>query len=304
MRCALITDHTVRDLYAKGLSHVFSFPPGEKYKTRETKAFLEDLLLESGFSKDTVIVGLGGGVVTDMAGYLASTFCRGVALVLIPTTLMAMVDAAIGGKNGVNTPLGKNMIGTIYHPQKVIIDERFLKTLPEKEKRNGEVEILKMGLVADASLLNSRNILNSIEFKRRIVALDEKETGLRRILNLGHTVGHALEKLSGYEMSHGDAVSLGIRIECQMAYVMGLLKRGDWEVIQALFPKEKVPYSCEEIIEAMILDKKSKEREPRFVLLQEIGKPHSFEGEWCAPVPEGILREVLDEYVMCLSARS
>jgi 3-dehydroquinate synthetase len=150
-----------------------------------------------------------------------------------------MVDAAIGGKNGVNTPLGKNMIGAIYHPQKVIIDPLFLKTLPEKEKYNGKVEIMKMGLIADESLLHTQDIFQAIEVKRRIIALDDQEIGRRRLLNLGHTVGHALERLSKYEMSHGEAVSLGVRVECQCAYRMGLLKEKDWSLIQTLFPKKR-----------------------------------------------------------------
>ncbi len=304
MRYAIITDHTVEALYGgafKGAS-IFSFPPGEKYKTRETKEKLEDLLLESGHTRDTTIVGLGGGVVTDIAGYVAATFCRGVPLVLIPTTLVGMVDAAIGGKNGVNTPLGKNMVGTIYHPERVIIDTRFLKTLTEKEYQNGKVEIMKMGLIADESLLYSQDIFQAIEVKRRIVALDSRETGRRRLLNLGHTVGHALEHLSGYEISHGEAVSLGIRIECQCAYRMGLLREKDWLIIEALFPKQEIPYSQEELKSAMLLDKKSKGATFRFVLLKQIGKPLPFEGEYCSGVPDTILSEVLDEYVVCKCA--
>jgi 3-dehydroquinate synthase len=304
MRFVTITDHTVNALYGRGSQNVFSFPPGEKYKTRETKEWLEDLLLESGFTRDTVITGLGGGVVTDMAGYLAATFCRGVPLVLIPTTLVAMVDAAIGGKNGVNTPLGKNMIGTIYHPHKVIIDTRFLATLPDKEKKNGEVEIMKIGLIADPSLLKSKSIPGAIEAKRRLIARDDKEAGLRRLLNLGHTIGHALEHLSAYEMSHGEAVSLGIRIECQIAYRMGLLNRHDWQIIQNLFPKQEIPYSHQAFREALILDKKSQRGVPRFVLLKEMGQPHFFDGEYCSSVPEAILSEVLDEYVVCSCSKS
>lgn len=303
MRVIIITDHTVEKLYGKEFqkhlrADLLSFPPGEKYKTRQTKEHLEDTLLNAGYGKDTVIVGLGGGVVTDIAGFLASTFCRGVDLILIPTTLVAMVDAAIGGKNGVNTPLGKNMIGTIYHPKQVIINSSFLQTLPEKELYNGKVEIMKLGLIADPYLLDHADIARALEIKRRLVALDTNDQGIRRLLNLGHTIGHALESLSSYEMSHGEAVASGIRIECECAFRLGLLEKESWEIIQTLFPKVPLAYSREAILETLKFDKKSQGGLPRFVLLKQIAEPLSFGGEYCSSIPEEILSEVLDDYVM------
>lgn len=308
MRSIIITDHTVEKLYGKKWQTHFkadliSFPAGEKYKTRKTKEILEDALLKEGYKKDTVLIALGGGVVTDMVGYLASTFCRGVDLILIPTTLVAMVDAAIGGKNGVNTSYGKNMIGTIYHPKQVIIDTSFLKTLPQKEIYNGQVEIMKLGLLFDPYLLTHLDILRAIELKRRVVALDETDQGKRRLLNLGHTIGHALEHLSSYTLLHGEAVALGIRIECDYAFRLGVLEEESWRVIQELFPKKKIPYTHKQLIETLFLDKKSKQGRPRFVLLKKIGQALSCEDEYCHFISDEILSEVLDDYVVHCYAR-
>ncbi len=303
MRSIIITDHVVEKLYGQEWqkrlqADVLSFPAGEKYKTRKTKEILEDALFKEGYGKDTVMIALGGGVVTDIVGYLASTFCRGVDLVLIPTTLVAMVDAAIGGKNGVNTPLGKNMLGTIYHPKHVIIDSSFLYTLPEQELNNGRVEIMKLGLLFDPYLLEHLDILRAIELKRRVIALDDQDKGMRRLLNLGHTIGHALEHLSSYHLSHGEAVALGIRIECECAFRLGVLEEESWRVIQDLFPARDIPYAKEQIIETLFLDKKSQQGKPRFVLLKKIGQPLSCEGDYCSFIPDEILSEVLDDYVM------
>lgn len=299
MRYALITDHTVEKLY----SHLFpfpcfSFPAGEKHKTRETKARLEDQLLEAGFSRETTLIGLGGGVVTDLAGFLASTFCRGVPLVLVPTTLLAMVDAAIGGKNGVNTPLGKNMIGTFYLPEKTVIDPQFLKTLPEKELWNGRVEMLKAGLIADPDLFAFPDMEHAIEVKRKIVFADPHEKGERRLLNFGHTIGHALEKLSDYEMAHGEAVATGIVLESRLAYALGVLDHSSLEQIEAAFPPASLSYAPERLMQAMQLDKKSTKGTPRFVLLEKIGKPLTCGGEYCASVPEPTLFRVLHDAIM------
>ena len=190
MRRAIITDSNVAPLYGSQFEgELFIFPAGEEHKTRATKEHLENQLFEKGFGRDTCIVALGGGVVNDLAGFLAATYCRGVPLVLIPTTLLAMVDASIGGKNGVNTPFGKNMVGTFYPPQKVIIDTRFLETLPPREFLNGKMEMIKHGLIADSALFASlegpynleKVIFENRRIKEEIVQADEKETGMRHI---------------------------------------------------------------------------------------------------------------------------
>ncbi|MBS0649121.1 MAG: 3-dehydroquinate synthase [Verrucomicrobia bacterium] len=316
MKYALITDHLVKELYGKTLLEhlkaqghdiqLFSFPAGEPSKTRATKQQLEDALLSQGYGRDTTLLALGGGVVTDLVGFLASTFCRGVHLILIPTTLLAMVDAAIGGKTGVNTELGKNMIGTFYFPQSLLIHPGFLKTLPEEEMFNGKVEMLKAGLIADAGFFQAfekipleNAIARAIEIKRRIVALDPHEKGLRRTLNCGHTIGHAVETLSRYTISHGRAVAAGIVLESRMAYEMGLLKKESLEQIEERFPPVSIAFSPEEILNILRTDKKSSHGYPRFVLLQEIGIPLACAGEYCIEVPLEILTQVLHDAAMC-----
>jgi 3-dehydroquinate synthase len=312
MRYALITDDRVEKLYGQafcthlsslGLDvQLFSFPAGESSKTRATKEKLEDALLSENLSRDTTIIALGGGVVTDLAGFLASTFCRGVELILIPTTLMGMIDAAIGGKNGVNTEHGKNMIGSLYDPKKLLICPEFLKTLPESEWFNGGVEMLKAGLVADAEFFHEFSTIpipeaidRAIEIKRRIIARDPHEKGLRRVLNLGHTIGHALETLSDYQMSHGQAVAAGIVLEAQMSYEMGILKKEALDQIRQRFPPVTLTFDFKAIFDVIRKDKKAVDGNPRFALLEDIGVPLSAEGAYCTEIPLEILHKVLAE---------
>lgn len=294
---AIITDHTVAQLYGLaalryfGKAQLFSFPAGEASKTRETKAWLEDALLEAGFGKETTIVGLGGGVVTDMAGFLAATFYRGVPLILIPTTLMAMVDTAIGGKNGVNTGRGKNQLGTIYPPHQVIFDTRFLSTLPVQEWQNGFSEIIKHGLIADTTLLKTFDIRDAIEVKRRIVAQDLYDKGKRRLLNFGHKIGHALETASGYQITHGEAIAKGLVIESRVALELGYLRKSAFDVIQSLLPPAFYSLDPEAVFSAM--------RKPiRLSMLRDIGEPLSFNGEYCTLVDPEIVRNILYDYAM------
>lgn len=299
MKVAIITDDTVRHLYGSYFPWpIFSFPPGDASKNRQTKEHLEDLLLENGFSTDTLIVGLGGGVVLDLAGFLAATFCRGVPLVLIPTTLVGMVDAAIGGKNGVNTPLGKNKIGTIYHPSQVFIDPRFLKTLPPEEIDNGRVEMKKIFLLKAPEFLQEPSleaqIWKAIELKRRIVAQDPLGVGLRHLLNLGHTVGHALETLSCYQLSHGKAVAAGIVIESRIALEMGILSQKSFHQIEALFPFPTCDYPPKKVIEVMRRDKKGFS----CILLKEIGDPATYNGSYCIQPDLAVVYEVLSDYYL------
>jgi 3-dehydroquinate synthase len=312
MKYALITDSTVEELYGKALYsylrelgydvQIFSFPAGEGSKTRTTKEKLEDQLLLAGYGRETTIIALGGGVVTDLAGFLASTFCRGVPLVLIPTTLLGMVDAAIGGKTGVNTEQGKNMIGSFYFPETLVIDAFFLKTLPEKEMFNGTVEMLKAGLIADAEFFENFSnipmgeaIHRSIEIKRRIVAQDPQETGLRRILNLGHTIGHAIETLSHYEISHGEAVAAGIVLEAQIGYELGILKASAFEKISRNFPQVPFNFDPEKLLSILCRDKKALGRRPRFVFLKDIGVPLNYDGNYCQEVAPELITQVLHD---------
>jgi 3-dehydroquinate synthase len=319
--CAIITDATLKKLYAKQLqgldAKVFSIPSGETAKTRETKAYLEDLLLSHHLGRDTLLIGLGGGVICDIVGFVAATYCRGVSLVLIPTTLLAMVDAAIGGKTGVNTPYGKNTIGSFYFPDQVLIDPSFLQTLPKQELRNGLVEVIKYSLIASKPLfvqlqkhingfasLDVAWIKHLIQKSIRIKGKDIREDpfeqkGRRRILNYGHTIGHALEKLEEYRMPHGQAVAIGMMAAAFMSCEMGFLRFEQLEEIQALFQQYDIPlklkktHPIDAFLTGFALDKKAVKGSVRFVLLKEIGAAHPFEGEYCTEVPFPILEKAL-----------
>lgn len=314
---ALITDDTVGKLYGKTLSealkkeglevYLFSFPQGEQYKTRQTKELIENEMFERGLGRDTCVIAMGGGVVTDLAGFLAATFCRGVSLVMIPTTLLGMVDASIGGKVGVNVPYGKNLVGAFYLPNKIWIDPSTLQTLHHLERKNGFVEMLKAGLIADAdfftylhknpdSILELEVIQKSFEIKLQIVEQDRKDKGIRTLLNFGHTVGHALEKATRYSLKHGEAVALGILCEAFISLKSGVLSEKPFQYIQKVFtplvPSPKI--SIDQILTAMQWDKKSSQGKARFVMIEDIGSPCTFDGQYCAPVDKQILMESLE----------
>jgi len=321
-KAAIIADVNVASL-AKKLqdkihAELFLFDGGEAAKTRKTKEQFEDLLLERGFGRDTLLIGLGGGVVTDFTTFLASTYMRGVSLILVPTSLLAMVDAAIGGKSAVDTPFGKNLIGSTYHPSHIFIDPDLLATLPEPEWTCGLAEILKYGLIADSAIwdLLEENptdwksslhslLLSSIKAKLKIVAVDPLETkGSRRVLNFGHTIAHALETLSGYTLPHGEAVAIGCVAESALSYRLGYLSHSDFARIRSLFKKFPfsfaVPKDLANLIDAMRIDKKAKGGEPRFVLIDRIGSPVPFEGEYCRPVPTQELQTLIED-TLCLN---
>jgi 3-dehydroquinate synthetase len=231
---------------------------------------------------------------------------RGVPLILIPTTLLAIVDAAIGGKTAINTPYGKNLIGTIYYPKAIFADLDMLQTLPEKEWFNGLAEILKIGLIYDTSIWkmakeNSKDpdlILKAIQGKVAIVEQDPTEQALRRILNFGHTIGHALETVSQYEMSHGEAVALGCVVESHLSMRLGHLSEKDFEQIQSIYSllSLKLPktYNRAKLLSAMAHDKKKALGEIRFVLIDKIGHAIPFKGAYCQTVTQSGLEATLD----------
>lgn len=314
-RIAIITDENVAKLYTLPGDYLFTFPHGEQNKTRETKQRLEDQLLEKGLGRDTCIIALGGGVVTDLAGFIAATYCRGVPLVMIPTTLLGMVDASIGGKTGVNVPQGKNLIGCIYQPKKVCIDPATLKSLPLNELSNGVVEMIKHGLIADAQIFAylenhakqllaldpavlEQAIFDSCRIKKEIVEEDEREKGKRHLLNFGHTVGHALERLTNYALPHGEAVAIGLLAESHMAVQLGYLAESDLERIRRVLQAYAVPLKMpkvapEALLKAMASDKKALKAKPRFVLIEAIGSPMPFGGNYCTEVEEGVIKKAL-----------
>jgi 3-dehydroquinate synthase len=313
-RIALITDSIVEELYGwewlqkldeRGFEvDLFSFPAGEFSKTRATKQDLEDRMLAAGLNRDCCVLALGGGVVLDLAGFVAATFCRGVPLILIPTTLLAMADSCIGGKNGVNTPAGKNLIGSFLQPKAVLIDLDFLGSLSLEQIQDGNTEMIKHGLIADADYFHalpdlSLNdaIVRSIGIKQAVIDQDLKETGLRRILNFGHTIGHAVEKLSDYKISHGQCVAFGLRVESQISHLLGCLDATSLEMIQSAVSSLSIPFSVQEILEAMSSDKKSVDSKPRFVVLEKIGRPLPCDGHYCKTVDPKLVIDALSTTV-------
>lgn len=303
----MVTDKTVAQLYGFKLCQLLrcqgfdislvAFPAGEEFKTRATKEKLEDWLLERHFLRNTMLIALGGGVVTDLVGFLAATYCRGVHLILIPTTLVAMCDAAIGGKTGVNTTHGKNLVGAFYLPSALILEPRFLKTLSQDDLFCGKVEILKAGLIADPELFLrfselslEEALLRAVEVKRRIVAHDLNDHGKRAWLNLGHTLGHAIEVASHFQISHGKAVSLGIVLEAKIAVAMGMLPEKSLGQIEEALKPWRLDVRPDLILDALKFDKKGMQR---FVLLEEIGKPVVKEVELA------LVKEVLHDKALC-----
>ncbi len=303
---------------------LLSFPAGEKEKSRERKAILEDRLLSEGFGRDTCIIALGGGVVTDLVGFLASTYCRGVPLILVPTTLLGMVDAAIGGKTGVNTQFGKNLIGTFYSADRIYIDPETLSSLPPEEWTNGIAEVIKYALIHSPQLYQMlRNwnradakqvemiIHECVLIKAQVVEMDfEEKLGLRRILNFGHTIAHAIETIENYQLSHGEAVAIGMIVESFISVRMGYLTADALSEIEALI--RSFPFSLkisrgvtrEKMLSTLLLDKKSSRGAVRFVLLQKIGSCHPFNKEYCTTIPEKTLDEALSWMFSLFSGES
>ena len=301
----VITDSNVNKFFGKKLTQqlvktglkttLISFPAGEASKTRQIKNALEDKLLELKAGRDSVIIALGGGVVGDMAGFLAATLHRGIPYVQIPTTLLAQVDSSIGGKVAVDHPKGKNLIGAFYQPKAVYIDSKVLSTLPVHEFYCGMAEVIKYGAILDTKFFeylhkNSDTILshdeatlNTIikrccELKRMVVEKDEKENDLRRILNFGHTVGHAIELLMNYKLSHGEAIAIGMMVETKISVSMGLIEPDSLPCMEFLLSMYHLPTTLppqvqlQKLFTTTLLDKKAKAGAVHYTLLEEIGK--------------------------------
>lgn len=286
----LIGHNWLSFLVNKGIFiELFIFEEGEKNKSRENKARLENQLFAKGFGRDICLIALGGGVTMDLIGFIAATYMRGVHLVCIPTTLLAMVDAAIGGKNGINTTHGKNLLGSFYFPARVYYDFQCLHTLPKREWTNAMAEIIKYAVTLSSSLFlqleeeqkglsqTKKLVKTCIKLKHQIVSCDFKEqTGMRSILNFGHTIGHALEKMADFRLAHGEAVALGMLVESYLSWKMGFLSFASFTRIQMLissygFPLTIYGFEKEHCLENLKKDKKIRKDKNTFVLLQEIG---------------------------------
>lgn len=326
-RYAVITDSIVGPLYAekvraqleKGSADVLTIPAGESNKTRESWAWLTDQMLAKKYGRDSTVIALGGGVVGDLAGFVAATFMRGIPVIQIPTTLVAMVDASIGGKTAVDTPAGKNLVGAFHPPVAVLVDPQLLATLPLREMRAGFAEIVKHGAIADeaylrevasgASKILSANgstsdsmlslIVRSIEIKADIVGRDEREEGLRRTLNFGHTIGHAVELVSGYSLLHGEAVAIGMALESRLAELVGVASAGTAAMIAKALQSAGLPtalppgFEPDALIEAMRSDKKGVSGKTRVALPLRVGAMAGQETGWTVRVSDDQLREVL-----------
>lgn len=296
-RCAVICDDTVCGLYgrqvcrsleAAGLSPVlYAFPAGEQHKTLETYGAILGFLAESHITRSDCVVALGGGVAGDMAGFAAGTYQRGIDFIQVPTTFLAASDASVGGKTAVDLPAGKNLAGVFWQPRAVICDTETFATLPESAFQDGAAETLKHGLIADGEFFRflmtedmrrhlDAVVRRNVEIKAAVVAEDEREQGRRKILNFGHTLGHAIEKCSGYQVSHGHAVATGMVLASRAAEAMGFGGKGTLEAVLAACERYGLPTSCPysagELYAAATGDKKRSGGHIDVVILREVGQ--------------------------------
>lgn len=298
----IITDTVVNELYGArirdcfkraGLLEILAFPPGEASKSIATVDEAIRQMLDKGYDREATVVAMGGGVIGDLAGFVASIYKRGVRLIQVPTTLLAQVDASIGGKTGVNHPLGKNLIGTFYQPQMVWSDLALLKTLPRREIVCGLGEIIKYGIIRDPFLftlvehnfeeiftldmaLIEEIVRRCCEIKAKVVSVDEKDHGQRMILNFGHTIGHAIETTLDYRISHGEAVLLGMLAESKIALDLGKHSHDDFRRIRDLilrFDWQAIPgqINLDRLLAFLHRDKKAVGGRIKFVLPTKIG---------------------------------
>jgi 3-dehydroquinate synthase len=286
----------VRGALAKSASQVIeiSLPDGEKFKTFETLNLIFNELLLHRFDRSCLIVALGGGVIGDMAGFAAASYQRGVEFIQIPTTLLSQVDSSVGGKTGINHPLGKNMVGAFHQPRLVLADSSTLGSLPAKELAAGLAEVIKHGAITDFEYLQAvatdmpkilrydvdalaKAVQRSVEIKASVVIADEREAGLRATLNFGHTFGHAIEAGLGYgEWLHGEAVGAGMVMAADLSQRLGLLTLADRNLLRDIVASAGLPtrgpaWSAERYIELMSVDKKAKAGIPKFILLKGLG---------------------------------
>jgi len=294
---AIITDDIVNDLYADTVEHSlksagyktvvrYVFPNGEQSKTTETYVSILNTLAEANLSRSDVVIALGGGIPGDIAGFAAATYLRGIHFVQIPTTLLAMVDSSVGGKTAVNLSSGKNQVGAFYQPDAVICDVEALKTLSVNIFRDGCAEMIKQAVISDSELFELLKkpiepqiediIARNVTIKRDIVQIDERDTGIRQLLNFGHTIGHGIEKSSNYKVSHGEAVAIGMSIAGRGAWRMGFCDHACYSEIVEMLKHYKLPYETDvpakKIFETAFSDKKRNGQQITEVIPEKIGK--------------------------------
>lgn len=325
VRWVVIADDTVAGLYAArvaasfsgGRVDVLSFPEGESHKNRAQWADLTDGLLAAGAGRDAGIVALGGGVTGDLAGFVAATYLRGIPVVQVPTSVVAMVDSAVGGKTGVDTPAGKNLVGAFHPPAVVLVDPEAVVTLPRRQRAEGLAEAVKHGAIVDAdyaravgreaqALLSGdvpaveRMVVGSIRVKSQVVSRDEREGGLREILNFGHTLGHALEAASEYGVTHGEAVAVGMVLEARLGERVGCTHPGTATELTELLEAVELPTAPPPGLDLqrarafLTADKKVRKGRPRFVLLSRLGAVDDTGGGWARPVDDEAVADVLE----------
>ncbi len=325
-RYAVIADHRVAELHGAGLmadlgafgldARLFTFPAGEWNKTREQWSALTDQLLASRIGRDGAVVAFGGGVAGDLAGFVAATYLRGIPCAQVPTSLLAMIDSSVGGKTGVDVPAGKNLVGAFHPPRLVVADIAHLATLPRVQVASGMAEAIKHGAILDAAYFASLGdaaaclareldrleavVRRSIEIKAGVVASDERENDRRQILNFGHTVGHAVETLSGFDLLHGEAVAIGMAAEARIAEETGIAERGTRGAIVAMLERYDLPtaipenFTAERLVEAMQSDKKVRQGRVRLALPARIGMmAQSDDGAWTVEVESQVMLKAM-----------
>jgi 3-dehydroquinate synthase len=323
-RFAVIADDNVAPIHGEAVieaarragleTALFTFPAGEASKTRKSWSILTDELLDSGFGRDSCVIAVGGGVTTDLAGFVAATFLRGVPVVQVPTSYLAMIDASVGGKTGVDLKAGKNLVGAFHPPRLVVADPEVLSTLPLTERAQGLVEAFKHGAILDADYFVTLRdsvadlmaadpaaagpaVSRSVELKAGVVSEDEFEGGYRQILNFGHTLGHAIEAASEYRLGHGSAVAIGMLMEARLGERLGVTEQGTYAELKValeelLGPLDDTAIEPETAVGYLRTDKKVRAGRPRVVLLRRIGEVDPGQG-WSHEVAADVLAEEL-----------
>lgn len=319
----IVTNPTVAALYAQRVENALVkigqkvvrviLPDGEAHKNWSTLQLIFDGLIQAGADRKSTIIALGGGVIGDMAGFAAASFMRGIPFIQIPTTLLSQVDSSVGGKTGINHPLGKNMIGAFHQPAAVIADLQTLKTLPPRELAAGLAEVVKHGAIADAAFLDWLEsqvqalnacdisalefaVLRSCEIKAAVVAADEKEMGIRAHLNFGHTFGHAIEAGLGYgEWLHGEAVGCGMVIAAKLSQELGYISSSDVQRLSTIIQQLHLPiqaplWSTHQYLDLMAHDKKAEQGTIKYIVLEKIGQAS------VQKVPDDVIRKVLQHF--------